>query len=629
MFSSGLSTPLFVTERIRGLQISVGQTPGGMARPPPGRPITRGTTCPQRPFAATLGLVLGLTLAALLPLVLAQPAKAANVSINLFANAFGWNITSGEETNPGPTFVVYHNDQITVTLTSDDGLPHGLWIDYSGDGIQNSEDYLSPKTSVTQNPITFSFLADHVGQYTYADQVIPLNTGQWSTHDNGAPSATIRAPVLGASWTGGKAHDISFDLFDPDGDPMTYTLTYSYGGRASQPIRSSTPGGDSNVVSWTPTGFSATDTVLHLDVLDSRGAPAHVDSAPFEVDSTPPTIAASSPLSDAVSVDRNTLIQVNWSEAMNESTTGAANAFGVRGSGGPWLTGTVAWSPDATQFTFRPSGTLADGTVYEVHVNSTATDHSDPGNPYAGSMWRFSTGSTADRTPPSILAMAADPSVQVVDGFVNLTTDVQDNVGILTVTASVRGPGFDQNLTMVHASGTRWYVNRTYSAVGHYAFTVWATDRSGNVRSQTAGFDMSPPGSGSVPAPLYVNVSMTDGVVDVTWSPVSSPTLAGYYVYRGNGTAGQYTRLTITPIPKAAPTVYRDSSVQPGHTYFYTVTSVNTTGAESGYAQAISVTIPPYTTPPLFDPVPWAVAGVTLGVILGALYGMVWRRRPA
>ena len=592
--------------------------------------MTRGTTCPQRPLAATLGLVLGLTLAALLPLVLAQPAKAANVSINLFANAFGWNITSGEETNPGPTFVVYHNDQITVTLTSDDGLPHGLWIDYSGDGIQNSEDYLSPKTSVTQNPITFSFLADHVGQYTYADQVIPLNTGQWSTHDNGAPSATIRAPVLGASWTGGKAHDISFNLTDPDGDPMTYNLTYSYGGRASQSIRSSTPAsGNPNVVSWTPTGFSATDTVLHLDVLDSRGAPAHVDSAPFEVDSTPPTIASSSPLSDAVSVDRNTLIQVNWSEAMNESTTGAANAFGVRGSGGPWLTGTVAWSPDATQFTFRPSGTLADGTVYEVHVNSTATDHSDPGNPYAGSMWRFSTGSTADRTPPSILAMAADPSVQVVDGFVNLTTDVQDNVGILTVTASVRGPGFDQNLTMVHASGTRWYVNRTYSAVGHYAFTVWATDRSGNVRSQTAGFDMSPPGSGSVPAPLYVNVSMTDGVVDVTWSPVSSPTLAGYYVYRGNGTAGQYTRLTITPIPKAAPTVYRDSSVQPGHTYFYTVTSVNTTGAESGYAQAISVTIPPYTTPPLFDPVPWAVAGVTLGVILGALYGMVWRRRPA
>ena len=592
--------------------------------------MTRGTTSPRRPLAATLGVILGLTLAALLPLVLAQPAKAADVPIYLFADATGWGTTSHGETNPGPTFVVYHNDQITMTLTSDDLLPHGFFIDYNNNGVPDNGDYSSPKTSATETTITFSFPADKVGQYTYADQVIPLNTGTWSTRDNGAPSATIRAPVPGASWTGGKAHDISFDLTDPDGDPMTYTLTYSYDGGASQSIRGSTPAsGNPNVVSWTPTGFSATDTVLHLDVLDSRGAPAHVDSALFEVDSTRPTIVSSSPRSDATSVDRNTLIQVNWSEAMNEATTGAANAFGVRGSGGPWLTGTVSWSPDATQFTFRPSGTLADGTDYQVYVNSTATDHSDPGNPYAGSTWTFSTGSTADRTPPSILAMAADPSVQVVNGFVNLTTDVQDNVGILTVTAAVRGPGFDENLTMVYASGTRWYVNRTYGAVGHYAFTVWATDGSGNVRSQTAGFDMSPPGSGGVPAPLYVNVSMTDGFVDVTWSPVSSPTLAGYYVYRGNGTAGQYTRLTITPIPKAAPTMYRDSSVQPGHTYFYTVTSVNMTGAESGYAQAFSVTIPPYRTPPLFDPVPWAVAGVTLGVILGALYGMVWRRRPA
>src|SRR5207247_6048153 len=152
-----------------------------MARPPPGRPMTRGTTCPQRPFAATLGLVLGLTLAALLPLVLAQPAKASNVPIHLFASALGWNTTSGTEANPGPTIVVYRNDQIDMTLTSDDGLPHGFFLDYNNNGVPDSGEYISPKTSATQTTITFSFPADHVGQYPYADQAILLNTGIWST----------------------------------------------------------------------------------------------------------------------------------------------------------------------------------------------------------------------------------------------------------------------------------------------------------------------------------------------------------------------------------------------------------------------------------------------------------------
>ena len=125
-----------------------------------------------------------------------------------------------------------------------------------------------------------------------------------------------------------------------------------------------------------------------------------------------------------------------------------------------------------------------------------------------------------------------------------------------------------------------------------------------------------------------MTVSLNDGLVDVTWSPVAWPNLAGYYVYRGNRSTPPFERLTSIPLSASAPTQYRDTTAKTGQTYYYTVTAVNTTGGESGYGPIYSVTIPPYQTPPLFDPVPWAVAGVTLGVILGALYGMVWRRRP-
>jgi len=312
---------------------------------------------------------------------------------------------------------------------------------------------------------------------------------------------------------------------------------------------------------------------------------------------------------------------------MNEAKTAAA--FGLKGAGGPWVAGTTTWSTDARQLTFRPSGSLAVGTQYEVHVNATSADASDPGNALGhDSMWTFSTGTLTDRTPPRILSLSANPIAQVADGFVNVTADIEDTGGIATVTAAIQGPGRNQNVSMTHASGARWYVNRSYSAAGHYDITVWATDMSGNVASNETGIDITPNGAGGMPAPQSVSVSSTDGLVDVTWSPVAWPNLAGYYVYRGNRSTPPFERLTSLPLSPSAPTQYRDTTAKTGQTYYYTVTAVDTTGAESSYGPIYSVTIPPYQTPPLFDPVPWAVAGVTLGVILGALYGMVWRRRP-
>src|SRR5439155_1063639 len=221
-----------------------------------------------------------------------------------------------------------------------------------------------------------------------------------------------------------------------------------------------------------------------------------------------------------------------------------AAAFGVKGAGGPWVAGTTTWSTDATQLTFRPGGSLAVGTQYEVHVNATSSDASDPGNAIGhDSIWTFSTGALTDRTPPQIRSLSANPSAQIANGFVNVTADVDDTGGIATVTAAIQGPGVNQNLSLTHASGARWYLNRAYSAVGHYNITLWATDMSGNVASNETGIDIVPNGAGGIPAPQSVTVSLNDGLVDVTWSPVAWPNLAGHYVYRGNRSTAPFERL--------------------------------------------------------------------------------------
>jgi hypothetical protein len=424
-----------------------------------------------------------------------------------------------------------NQEVVDVILTSEDLLPHGLWIDYNRNGVQDSGDFFSQRTS---SQIRFSVPPPpQPGTYTYYDDVLRLNQGTWGVTALGPPTAAIRAPAAGTSWTGGVSHTISIDVSDPGGAPIQVWVNYSYGGGPSQPIRSFLAGANPNLVPWTPSGFSSTNTIVRVDAKNNRGGAVHVDSAPFEVDSTPPTIVSFFPASGASGVLLDTPIRVNWSEAMNRVTAAGPSGFGVRLVGGPWLAGTGTWSPDATRFTFQPTGSLSTGAKYEAHVNQSASDHSDPGNTFATGplVWTFTAGSSLGNPAP--------------------------------------------------------------------------------------------------PTPTSVTASPTDGGVEVTWTPISSPNVAGYHVYRGPASTGPFLRLTTSPIPVTGPMKYRDTTAQSGHSYYYTVTAVNATGGESGYATAVAVTVPTYQNPPLFDPVPWAVAGVTLGVILGALYGLAWRRKPA
>lgn len=583
-----------------------------------------------RPFSAALTVLLTLALAAGLPLAVSESAAAGDVSLTLYANLVGWSTTPGNEDNPGPTIVVTEGDHVFVTLTSEDGLEHGLWIDYNGDNVPNGGDFLSPRTTSTVN---FDLIADVTGQYEYFDQGVPINHGSWVTNSlNHAPTAAIRDPTAPTSWTAGVAHDIVFDVSDSDGDGLEVVLTYSYNGGAGQgPIAGPIPAGSNpNTVSWTPTGFEAIDTVVHVTAQDARGLSGSADSAPFEVDSSAPVITGRSPARDATAVDLGSSVTLTWSEPMNAASGGSAT-FGVRAAGGVWLSGSIAWSPDATRMTFEPATALSPASSYEVHVNGTARDDSNPGNAIAApDVWTFSTGSTTDQTPPTILAATVNPARQVPGGSVNLTADVTDNAGVtgVSVSALINGPSSSENLTMLHESGSRWYLDRTYGVAGHYAVVIWATDSSGNAVSQTSAFDIASGGNASLPAPASVTVTVTDGVAEISWSAIASPGLVGYHVYRREE-AGPFARLTVAPFPASMPTVYRDGSAEPDRTYVYTVTAVDTAGSESPYGPESTVTIPPYQTPPIFDPIPWAVAGITLAVILGALYGTIWRRRTA
>ena len=75
---------------------------------------------------------------------------------------------------------------------------------------------------------------------------------------------------------------------------------------------------------------------------------------------------------------------------------------------------------------------------------------------------------------------------------------------------------------------------------------------------------------------------------DLSWSP-SSSTVVGYNVYRSTTPGGPYAKVNSSVDPS---TIYTDSSVQNGQTYYYVSTAVNSDGAESGHSNQLQMVIP-------------------------------------
>ena len=106
-------------------------------------------------------------------------------------------------------------------------------------------------------------------------------------------------------------------------------------------------------------------------------------------------------------------------------------------------------------------------TVYDAEINS------DSSGPYAITV--------SDNDKPQITNVQADPIQQVVNGYVNITATVQDNIGLNQVKVNITGPGAFPpiNTSMNLYSGDDYYYNQVYTEPGTYDYFIWVNDTSG------------------------------------------------------------------------------------------------------------------------------------------------------
>ncbi|MCX6395309.1 MAG: fibronectin type III domain-containing protein [Propionibacteriales bacterium] len=155
-------------------------------------------------------------------------------------------------------------------------------------------------------------------------------------------------------------------------------------------------------------------------------------------------------------------------------------------------------------------------------------------------------------------------------------------------------------------SSTTFNVTGLTNSVTYY-FTVTSVRADGDesaFATKASATPVPPPDTTPPPVPDGVTAEPGNASAQVSWNAVVAGDLAGYNVYRGTSAAGPWTKLNGSLI--SGSTTYQATSLTNGTTYFFAVTSVDSTvpaANESGLSAADSTVPAPGadTTPP---PVP-------------------------
>jgi len=97
--------------------------------------------------------------------------------------------------------------------------------------------------------------------------------------------------------------------------------------------------------------------------------------------------------------------------------------------------------------------------------------------------------------------------------------------------------------------------------------------------------DIFPP---AVPQGLVAVADSVAGAIDLSWMPDSDPDLASYHLYRRDLQASLPARIASVGVE----TSFRDSGVDAGHTYAYSVSAVDQIGNESKRSPEVKETLP-------------------------------------
>jgi hypothetical protein len=164
---------------------------------------------------------------------------------------------------------------------------------------------------------------------------------------------------------------------------------------------------------------------------------------------------------------------------------------------------------------------------------------------------------------------------------------IQNQTGTLSASNS------SVTVSSVGVSGSQFSVNGlslpvTIAAGNSVSFQVTFAPQASGTASANVTFASNASNSPAVQS-LSGSGTLPQHSVALGWDASTSSDVVGYNLYRGTSTGGPFIRINsaLDTIPSET-----DSTVQAGQTYYYVVTAVDSSGAESSYSTQAQAVIP-------------------------------------
>jgi len=291
-----------------------------------------------------------------------------------------------------------------------------------------------PPSGVAPTVSATSPLADATG--------VPTNTRSFSA----AFSHAMDPATLNAT---------TFTLACPVGNGLTGTVSYLSNGNVALLTLPSTTTLPANTICTATIGTGAKDTV------------GVALAAPFVwrfttgagADTTAPTVAATVPARGATAVATNSGLSVEFSESMDPSSITTSTVLLACPAAAP-VSGTVGYAISGNVATFTPTGTLPINTTCTATVTTGVRDGA--GNALAATYtWTFTTGTSADTTPPAVSSTVPMAGATGVALNATISVGFSEPMDPQTITTST--------LTLACPAGTPVTGTVAYAASGYVA----------------------------------------------------------------------------------------------------------------------------------------------------------------